>query len=309
VTSPFGPLTVIADPAAGRGRVADELPVLERALASHDLEYDLTVARAPEEATALASEALAGGRRFLVAVGDDRTVQDVVNGMFLDGRPIVEEAVLGVIPAGSGCDLMKSFGLPDDTVRACRHLVGDNTYPFDLMKIACTGEDGERLMRYAANLAEVGFGGAVARRLGRNPTPPAGPRRFLAFWSAYVRSKPVRVRVEADKKTWEGSAFNVIVGNGQFASGGMRLSPRSFPGDGVLDALVFAGPRTDAYTMLPRIYRHGDHVPDPNIHEFRAKIRIAVDAERSLALVADGRPLGHTPASFQVVPRQILFKL
>ena len=45
----------------------------------------------------------------------------------------------------------------------------------------------------------------------------------------------------------------------------MRLSPRSFPGDGVLDALVFTGPKSDAYRLLPRIFRHGDHVPDPDI--------------------------------------------
>ena len=53
-----------------------------------------------------------GGVRFLVAVGGDGTVQEVVNGMFRDGRPIMEEPVLGVVPAHSGCDLVRSFGLP-----------------------------------------------------------------------------------------------------------------------------------------------------------------------------------------------------
>ena len=116
------------------------------------------------------------------------------------------------------------------------------------------------------------------------------------------------MHVEADTKSWDGTAFNVIVGNGQFTSGGMRMSPRSFPGDGVLDTLIFSGPRSDAYTMLPRVYRHGDHIPDPSIHEQRAKIRVAVDADRPLPIVADGRYLGRTPATFQVVPGQILFK-
>ena len=310
MTSPFGPLTVIAEPAAGRGRVAHELPALERALTERDIRYVMSMARAPGEATALAAEALTNGVSFLVAAGDDGTVQDVVNGMFTDGKPIVEDAVLGVIPAGACCDLVKSFGLPEDTARACGHLEGGNTYPFDLMKISCDGEDGERVTRYAANMAEVGFGDAVARRLGSRPRPPAGARRFIAFWSAYARSKPVRIKVEVDAaRSWEGQAFNVVIGNGQFTSGGMRLSPRSFPGDGVLDALIFAGPRTDAYTMLPGVYRHGAHIPDENIHEQRAKIRISVDAERPLAIVADGRPLGSTPATFQVVPRQILFKV
>ena len=71
-----------------------------------------------------------------------------------------------------------------------------------------------------------------------------------------------------------------MIGNGQFADGGIRLSPRSFPGDGVLDALVFTGPKSDAYRMLPRIFRHGDHLPDPNIKELRAKLKIDVASPR-----------------------------
>ncbi len=108
---------------------------------------------------------------------------------------------------------------------------------------------------------------------------------------------------------YEGPAFNVIVGNAQFASGGMRLSPRSFPGDGVADVLVFSGPRSDAYTLLPAMYRHGDHIPHPHIHEMRAKIRISIEGERPLPIVADGELLGTTPATFQIVPRSILLKL
>jgi diacylglycerol kinase (ATP) len=305
MTSPFGPLVAIVDPEAGP-HMRDALPVLERALKERDLEHSISVAEAPGEATGLAAEALAGGTRYLVAVGNDRTVQDVVNGMFADGHPLVEDAVLGVVPAGTGSDLVMSFGLADDTEGACAHLDGANTYPFDLMKVVYAGPQGARLTRYAANLAEVGMGGEIGRRMdGR----PGDRRRFLAFWSGWLRSKPTDVTVSVDTKTWKGRAFNVIVGNGQFTSGGMRMSPRSFPGDGVLDALIFTGPRSDAYTMLPKIYRHGDHIPDPNIKEMRAKIRIAVDAERPLAVVADGVPLGTTPAMFQVVPQQIRLKL
>lgn len=302
MTSPFGPLVAIADPAAG---VRAELQVLERALKEHDLEHAVVVTERRDEVTRRAAEALEAGTRFLVAVGDDRTVQAVVNGMFDDGRPRAVDAVLGVVPAGTASDLAMSFGLPTDTQAAVGHLAGTNTYPFDVMKIVCDDGRGGRVTRYAVNLAEAGFGGELARRAGEGA---GNGRRFLAFWSAWWRSKPGRVVVEADRRTWEGTAFNVIVGNGQF-TGGLRMSPRSFPGDGVLDALVFTGPRSDAYTMLPRVYRHGDHVPDPNIQELRAKIRIAVRGDRPLPVVADGAVIGTTPATFQVVPQQLLFKL
>jgi diacylglycerol kinase (ATP) len=309
VTSPFGPLVAIAELGAGGGRVHEQLPELERCLKEQELDFELRRADAPADLERLTSEALEAGCRFVVAVGDDRTVQGVVNGMFVEGRPLIEDAVLGIVPAGTGSDLVKCFGLPDDTRGACEHLVGDTTYPFDLMKITFEGRDGARITRYAANLAEVGMGAEMARRTAEGRTPATNRRRFIAFWSAFARSKPRLLRVDADTRTWEGRAFNVIIGNGQFTSRGLRMSPRSFPGDGVLEGLVFIGPRSDAYRMLPKIYRHGDHIPDPHIEELRAKIRFAVQSDRPLPVVADGVPLGTTPATFQVVPQQIQLKL
>jgi diacylglycerol kinase (ATP) len=310
VTSAFGPLTVIANPRAGGGTVREQLPALERALRAEDLPFSLHVAEGPGDAADAAAAALEGGGRYLVAVGGDGTVQEILNGVFgPDGRPRAHDVVLGVVAAGSGCDLVRSFGLPGDTERAVGHLAGTNTYEFDVVKITSTAPDGERVTRYAHNLAEAGFGGALLRRELRMPAWTGRAQRFLAFWSTLARTRLAHVTVAADTKVYEGPAYNVVVANAQFTGGGMRLSPRSFPGDGVLDALVFRGPRSDAVTMLPRIYRHGDHVPDPHIHEMRAKIRVAVDADRPLPVGADGEVLGTTPATFQIVPRALLLKI
>ncbi len=307
--SEFGTLTVIANPRAGGGRVREELPALERALASRDLPYALHITEGPGDAEGFARRALEDGGLFLVAVGGDGTVQEVVNGMFHDGRPIAEELVLGVVAANSGCDLVRSFGLPGDTDAACGHLLGTNTYPLDVTRIVYTSPDGGSGTRYSHNLAEVGLGAAAARRARAFPAWTGRAGRFLGFWIAFARMKVVPVRVEADRKRFEGTAWNVVVANAQYSNGGLRLSPRSFPGDGLLDVLVFDGPKSDALTMLPRIYRHGGHVPDRHIHEMRAKIRVAVDADRPLPIVADGELLGTTPATFQIMPGSILLKL
>jgi diacylglycerol kinase (ATP) len=305
MTSPFGTLAVIADPRAG---VLDQLPALARALEERGLEH-LTYVANGTDSSALATAALDGGFRFLVAVGDDATVQDVVNGMFRDGRPIREDPVLGVIGAGSGCELVRSFGVPGDTESAAAHLTGDNTYALDLMKITATTAVGERLTRYGHNLAQVGMGAQQVACAAKAPTWLGGSRRFYGFWCGYLKTKAARFTVEHDTRTWEGRAWNVVVANAQFTGGGLRLSPRSFPGDGVLDALVFTGPRSGAYTQLPRLFRHGDHVPDPHIEELKARIRFEVRSERPMPVIADGVALGTTPVTFQIVPRPILFKL
>ena len=305
MSSPFGTIAVIADPRAG---VLDELPALERALDARGLEHRTHVANGAGPA-ALATEALDDGIRFLVAVGDDVTVQDVVNGMFRDGRPIREEPVLGVVAAGSGCDLVRSFGLPGDTESAAAHLMGENTYGLDLMKVSVTGPDGGRRTRFAHNLAQVGMGAQQVACAAKAPAWLGGSRRFYGFWCGDLKTKAARLTVEHDTRTWQGTAWNVVVANAQFTDGGLRLSPRSFPGDGVLDALVFTGPRSDAYTQLPRLFRHGDHVPDPHIKELKARIRFEIASERPMPVLADGVAIGTTPVTFQIVPRPILFKL
>jgi diacylglycerol kinase family enzyme len=307
-TSPFGPLAVLLDPRAGNGAVAGEVDAVQRALTARGLEFRLQVGATSEELRRLTAAAMEEGYRFLAAVGDDATVQDVVNGMFREGRPIVDEPVLGVVAANTLSDLPLSFGLPRDVDDAVGHLAGAGTYPFDVMKIAVTAPDGRRVVRYAHNVAEIGFHAAATIATGRGARFP-NARRFLGFWRAYLRSSVQPLSIRTDRRTVEARAWSVVIGNGQFTDGGIRLSPRSFPGDGVLDALVFTGPRSDAYRMLPRIFRHGDHLPDPHIKELRAKLTIEITAPRALPVVADGCRLGTTPVTFQVVPQQILLKV
>lgn len=309
VTSPFGALAVIVDPTAGEGRVASEVGAVERALAHRGLEHRIQVAEAPGDVSRLATAALDEGYRYLAAVGDDGTVQDVVNGMFRDGRTIVDSPVLAVMAAGSGCDLVRSFGLPGDVDGASSHLMGENTYELDVMKIRARGRNGASEVRYAHNVAEVGLHASATAKAAGFPRWMGNGRRFVGFWAAYAGTRRAVLDVVVDGRPQQHRAWSVIVGNGQFADGGLRLSPRSFPGDGVLDALLFTGPKSDAYRLLPRIFRHGDHVPDPGIKELRARVALRIDGPRPLPVVADGSMLGTTPVTFQVVPRQILLKL
>jgi len=89
VTSPYGPLVLIVNPRAGRGTVGARLSAIRGALERNGLEHRVVTTEGPGHATAAASEALRQGERFLVAVGGDGTVHEVVNGMLEDDRPIV----------------------------------------------------------------------------------------------------------------------------------------------------------------------------------------------------------------------------
>jgi diacylglycerol kinase (ATP) len=111
--SPFGEIVVIANPRSGRGRAGAGLAGIERALRDAGLGYRIARTAGRGHATELAREALRDGGRYLVAAGGDGTVHEVVNGMLDDdGRPVAADAVLGVVACGSGCDFVRTFGLP-----------------------------------------------------------------------------------------------------------------------------------------------------------------------------------------------------
>ena len=281
-------LALIAD--GSDARVRTHSSTVEAEFSRLGYASTLHVADGPRAAREIAEGTLRGGQDLLVAIGGDAHVAEVIEGMFDAGKPISDDAVLGVVPAGAGSDLLKTFSMPTDVAGACRYVASDASYPFDVMKVTFTGEPSGTESRIVATVAQIGFSAGVSMRIGGHRS---GTKRFIAP-RGIPSSNPSGMR-------------DVVVANTQHA-GGLRVSPRSYPGDGVLETAAFVGPRSDALTLLPKVFRNGDHIPHDNIAEQHARIRVSVDADRPLPIVADGRPIGTTPATFQIVPRAFSLK-
>ena len=306
MTSPFGPLVIIANPRAGRGTVERHLPEIERSLTDAGLPYRIVRTTHPGHAAEAARDALGRGERYLVAAGGDGTVHEVLNGMLGTGGRVVPDAVLGIVAAGSGCDLVRSLGLPGDAIRASRHLTGDAVRRIDVGKITFTS-GGTEATRFFANIAEAGLGAAVVARTGRLPRFLGPAKYFCGFWLTLPTFHPAVVRLDSGDSSFEWRAHNVVVANCQFFGGGMHISPKSRPDDGVLDVLAMVGPKIDAFTMLPKIYK-GTHLPHRDIAEAQAAT-VRLDADPPLLIEADGELLGTTPATVEVVPGAIRVKV
>jgi YegS/Rv2252/BmrU family lipid kinase len=282
------------------------LPRIESVLNQANLAYRIVRTTHPGHATEAARQALQQGERYVVAVGGDGTVHEVVNGMVKDGGPVAADAVLGVVAAGSGCDFVRSFGLPGDAAQAAARLAGDEVRTIDVGTVTCA--DGET--RCFVNIAEAGLGGAVvARAAGLKGVGRllGGVRYAAGFWLTLPRFRPATVRLDANGQYHAWRAFNVVVANCRFYGGGMQISPNSDPGDCLLDILVMTGPKSDSFTTLPKVYK-GAHLPHRNIAELRAA-QLSIEAEPGFQVEADGELVGVTPASFGIIPGAIRLKV
>lgn len=308
VTSPFGRLALVVNPQAG-GKGPRRLDQLRSALDAQGLDHDVLATEAPGDATRLAHEALSEGTRFLVAVGGDGTVHEVVNGMLdADGGAVAPGAVLGVVAAGSGCDFVRTFDLPSKAATAAGRLAGDAVRTVDVARISYADAGGRSLTRYFANIAEAGLGATCAARAVRMPRALGQSRYLAAFWAVLPGYRPGTARIDVDGTTaYEGRAVNVVAANCRFFGGGMHISPHSDPGDGELEVSVYNGRKTDSFTMLPKVYR-GRHLPHRNVVELRGR-SFTVTADQPLAVEADGEILGTTPVTIDVVPGAIALKV
>lgn len=304
VASPFGKATVLANPRAGKGRVGRDPGALTASLDESGIEFGLLMTQGPGHATDLARRALEDGSRFLVAVGGDGTVHEVVNGMMQSGR--AGQAVLGVVPAGSGGDFVKTFGLPARLQDAVRHLGGENTFAIDIGKITYT-HMGERATGYFANIAEAGFGAEVVRRAEKLPRFVGRARYLVTFLFTLGAFRIRDARVEIDGRVHVGPLTNLVIANCQFYGGGMKIAPKALPDDGRFDVLLIRGTKRDYVANSTKVFR-GEHLPSPVIKEYYAE-RVEVTADMPLRIEADGEMLGSTPATFEIIPSALRLKV
>lgn len=312
---PFGPPFLIADPAAARR----DLTVLRRALAAAGVVAEAVVARPVGRATELAARALEDGHRLLVAVGSDRVVHAVLRALVHPTGPRWPDAVLGLAGLGRQ-DLSATFGLPDDPAKLARHLLGPNLFQADVGRARWRGPDGSDRVGLFANTAELGYPAEVSARApaeaGGGTWGAAGmvPRwagragRLAAALGGLAATRSTPARLEVDHTAVDLRLAGLVVANGQFTMGRMKVAPRALPDDGRLSVMAFQGEPLGIYARSKDLY-YGLHVPHPSVREYQSR-RVAVDTAEPMALVLDGwRAAGGPPVSFDVLEHALRVKV
>jgi diacylglycerol kinase (ATP) len=299
-------MTLICNTRAGRRGAARWLPEIRRALDDRGLDYEIRNTERRGDATELTRAALESGSGLVVAVGGDGTIHEVVNGMLVDGVAVNPDAALGVVAAGTGSDFIKTFGLPAAPRVAVSHLAGDTAFPIDIGKITFE-RSGAQEVRYFANIAEVGVGASTVARAERMPRWLGPMLYLLAFWLSVRANKPTQATVDLVDRIYEGRVNNIIVANGQFFGGGMRIAPKAAPTDGLFDIQIEHARKREAIALMPKVYK-GQHLPHPDIDEFK-RVKLSVTSDPPLLIEADGELLGHTPATFEVLRDAIKLKV
>ncbi|MFF0819865.1 diacylglycerol/lipid kinase family protein [Micromonospora haikouensis] len=291
---PDGPVAVLANPTAGRGRHRGLLPRLLDRLATAGRPVRLLEAGTGAQAEAACRAAVADGAAALVTVGGDGTVHRGLQAVAGTGVPFAP------VPAGTGNDFAADTGFPADPLAAAETVAAalreGRTRPVDLARLTGPGCE----TRWYGAVLAAGFDAIVNERANRMRRP-RGPRRYdLAILVELARLRPRRYTLRLDGEPLECDAVLVAVGNCASYGGGMRICPDADPTDGLLDVVV--GGRFDRRTLIrvkPRIYR-GTHVRHPLVSSHRA--RTVELAAEGITTYADGERCLDLPVTVTAVP-------
>jgi YegS/Rv2252/BmrU family lipid kinase len=290
---------VIVNPSAGRPE--EILPRVRQVLTSHGIHAEIHESESPGHVDEIVAAGKAAGIRCFASVGGDGTAHLLLNAlMSLDWDT---PPGLAILPAGSGSDFIRTFGLPRTIEGAATHLTTANWYSADVLEVI--GEFGRV---YSLNAVEAGVGAAAVGTAARMPRWVGERRYAIAFWATLPRFGWAEVKVTVDEhKRVSGKAIEIVVANGQFFGGGMNIAPRASVADGEADVQIFAGPRRKAFSVMPRVIR-GMHLNHRNVQRLVGQT-INITVPDHWPIEADGEMIGHGSISVTVLPAAIEFKI
>jgi YegS/Rv2252/BmrU family lipid kinase len=286
---------VIVNPKAAGGKAIKKLPEISSVASSIAPEYLLHVTGSIEDARLRAREFAALGIGRIIAVGGDGTFNEVANGILDSGR----RAEIGIVPAGTGCDLPRTLGVPKSIEDSLRFALTAEARPMDV-GLAKTST----MERHFLNVAGMGFDAKVADRAQQHKRLSGKKAYMVALAQSLTDFGYVDVSIDVNGEEIATKAVFVSIANAQYLAGGFHFAPMAHIDDGLLDLAIIDDISLPGFVKAVPSVMRGKHLNNPHWHHYTTK-HVRVTATTPALVQLDGEIAGTSPAEFSVVPKAI----
>ena len=257
----------------------------------------------------LAQEALKDGYSFIISVGGDGTINEVANGFMrwekdhgnrtTDGNIIK----LGILPYGSGNDLARTLNIKPDfyQLRLC---IDRNSYNvLDLGHVQYIGKTGSEEQRFFLNIADVGMGAEVARKIDSYPKWMGANFSYQrGIISTLIKYKNQEVIVDSVGYYFSGKVLNLVLANGCYFGSGLGIAPEASPISNSLSIVNIGEIGLLDYFKQLKYVRRCEKLKHPAIHYGTANDVSVSSPNGPIPIEMDGEFIGHTPMAVSIIP-------
>jgi len=295
----------IVNRAAGGGKTEKEWPRISQLLDQYQVPFEPHFTNRRLHASIIARNKIKEGYSKIIVVGGDGTMNEVINGVFAQGRLQTTEVMLGMISVGTGNDWARMFNIPSDYEGAIQTIKQQKTFIQDAGLVSYR-KNGKEWKRYFINIAGMGFGARVVERSNRmKERGKSGPTLyFYNMLLSLLRYKAQKADIEIDGTSYARSIFAMNVGIGKYNGGGMIPLPHAVADDGLYSiTLIKKVGKLNLMVNIKRLY-NGSIAKHSKVETYMAK-SIQIDSSPRLKVETDGETLGHGPVSFQIIPQSV----
>ncbi len=280
-------VAVIVNPIAGQGNGAALGKRILRELESRGMQARLFETEREGDGTLKARRALESGAELAVCVGGDGTLSEVVGELASRDIPLL------IVPAGTGNDFARAFGLPGDPMEALRRQLDGQRTRIDLGAV-----NGRAFL----NVSGSGFDVDVLRKVRELRSVYPGEKAYRkAVIAVLGHYHPFEAELSVDGEAWEQVRATIVeIANGRYIGGGMHVAPGARLDDGLLDVVVVGCVWGWAIPLLLPLFILGAHVRLPIARVRRAK-RVTL-RRAGMVVNIDGRLEAMDEARFEILP-------
>lgn len=245
--------------------------------------------RKPRQMRQVVEHEIAAGRRLIIIGGGDGTVT-LVSRCFM-----YSEAVMGLLPLGTGNSFAQGIGLPLSLEGAAETFVTGKVAAVDL---------GIVNGRTFANFTSVGLSTAVARTTRPLLKRIFGPIAYVLTGIALARHhRAFSCRLDTDDGVHRFKAHQLVIANGR-VFGAKPIHPDAHVDDGLLTVFAVPGAsrRTIRETWEALLAGRQADLTDAL---FIATKRLKLTTRPRRAIDMDGEIATRTPATYSVAPRAL----
>ncbi|MBN1274422.1 MAG: diacylglycerol kinase family lipid kinase [Candidatus Aminicenantes bacterium] len=307
----FPKTQVIVNPESNKGQTRKKWREIREALKHfiRDFKYEFT--EFPFQAAEISRSAIKEGSELIIGVGGDGTINEIANGFYENTRIINPNSVLGIVPSGTGCDLIKSLNVPRGLSNALKTLTEAPSSLIDVGRVTFRDNTGHLTERFFLNVADFGIGGEVVKNVTDSRMKRKASSYLKCLLSTVLSFTNKKVQITIDGRSLDLEEYMIgAVSNGRVFGKGMKIAPKAKIDDGFFDFILVKGMKLfEFFRNVWRIYA-GTHLSHPKISFIKGKKITAdpVDLKEPVLLELDGDQLGRLPAVFDIVPRSILVK-
>lgn len=269
---------------------------------------DYFITKTSKSAEDFAEKIANSGTDYLIAVGGDGTMHEVVNGIMQVPKDQRENLIIGLLPVGSGNDFARTLNLSGKISYLYKLISNNSVIDLDIGKIECKALDGNDTTVYFNNIAGVGLDAEVAKRVNEG-NKAYGPN--VAYYSATVKSflnyRKKQIKVSSAEFNYEGNVLLLSFANAKYFGSGLGIAPHAKVNDGKM-ALTLAGD-VSLFDYLKNVgkLRKCAYLKHPGIVYGEAESMNIEPIGEPCYIEADGELVGRLPLKVSMLHKEIKF--